>query len=216
MSHEKELYQKCGIKDCVGKPFRVRELWACLLKYISPVRWDTEDINETRQHDEELKYILMVNFVNDNKNRYNEITEAINSGDIKLANRLAHTMKSNAGQLGKTKLQKAAADVEYLLKDGKNLVTSEHLAILKTELNAVLDEIAPLLSEDTTPQAEVLGREEARELLVKLKPLLEKGNPDCLKFIDALRGIPGSGELIQQMENFDFELATETLDSLDK
>jgi PAS domain S-box-containing protein len=222
MSHEKDLYRKYGMKDCVGKPFRVQELWNCLLKYFTPVKWNTENEAENRQYNEKLKFTLMVNFIKDNQTRYSEITNAINSGDIKLANRLAHTMKSNAGQLGKTKLQKAAEELEHLLKDGKSLVTAEHLAVLEAELTAVLDELAPLVKENAPPpppQAEPIDAEAARVALAELKPLLERGNPDCLKYIDKLRGIQGTNEplvqkLIQQMEDLDFEPALETLASI--
>jgi CheY-like chemotaxis protein len=222
MSHDRELYKKSGMNDCVGKPFRVQELWSCLLKYFTPVRWDKEDEEENKQYNDKLKFTLMVNFVKDNQNRFGEITNAINTGDIKLANRLAHTMKGNAGQLGKTKLQKAAGDVENQLEDGENLVTAENLSVLETELNAVLGELAPLVKESTPPsQAQPLSGQESRELLEKLKPLLESGNAECLKYIDKLRGINGSGEilvrtLIQQMEDLDFDPALETLEKLIK
>jgi CheY-like chemotaxis protein len=34
MSHDKELYEKSGMKDSVTKPFRTNELLACLTKYL--------------------------------------------------------------------------------------------------------------------------------------------------------------------------------------
>jgi PAS domain S-box-containing protein len=219
MSHDRELYRKCGMNDCVGKPFKVQELWACLLKYFTPVKWAREKGAESRQYNDKLQFLLMATFVKDNRNRYGEISAAIDSGDIKLANRLAHTLKGNAGQLGKVRLQKAAELVEHLLKDGKNLVTAEHLAVLEAELAAALDELAPLVKEAALPptsQAEPLDAEKAHEVLVELKPLLESGNAECLKYIDKLRGISGTDEplvrkLIQQMEDLDFEDALETL-----
>jgi len=51
-----------------------------------------------------------------------------------------HSLKGNAGQVGKIILQKAAADVEYQLKDGKNMVTGDQLKILKIELEMILNE----------------------------------------------------------------------------
>jgi PAS domain S-box-containing protein len=213
MSHDRDLYLKCGMKDCVGKPFRVQELWACLMKYFTPVKWDKESETENRQYNEKLKFSLIVTFVKENKDRYGEIVNALNSGDIKLANRLVHTLKSNAGQLGKNRLQKAAAATEYLLKDGQNQVTSENLAVLESELNAVLDELSPLVKDPEPPPlaAEALDAEDAHAVLVELKPLLESGNTESLRFIDTLRCIPGTEKLIQQMEDLDFELALGTL-----
>jgi CheY-like chemotaxis protein len=34
MAHDRELYKKIGMKDCLGKPFRTRELLECLTKYL--------------------------------------------------------------------------------------------------------------------------------------------------------------------------------------
>jgi CheY-like chemotaxis protein len=221
MSHDKEHYQRIGMKDCVGKPFRAQELWSCLLKYLTPVEWKAEGEAEKNQNEEKLRNTLITRFVKDNQDKYMEITGAIDCGDIKLANRLAHTLKSNAGLLGKTVLQKTAEEIEYSLEDGKNHVTAEQLNRLEAELQSVLDELEPLVKETESRQApvEALNKEEALELLTELKPLLESGNPECMKHVDALRGIPGSGEhmvqmLIQQINDLDFKQALETLEEL--
>jgi len=46
--------------------------------------------------------------------------------------------------------------------------------------------------------------------------MLEMGNPDCTKFIDVLNKIPGTEDLIEQIDDFDFELAMTTLTELKK
>jgi signal transduction histidine kinase/CheY-like chemotaxis protein len=234
MSQDMELYQKCGMKDCIGKPFKAQELWDCLMKYLKPVESKAEDEAENRQYDEKLMLLLKATFVRDNKARCSEITAAITAGDIKLANRLVQTLKSNAGQLGKARLQKAAEDIEHLLADGKNHVTQSLLNILETELNAVLNDFKPQVKKSTpsapsqpeqfetsTDWNEVkevtpLDAETTQVMFTELEPLLEAGNPQCLKYIDKLRGIPGTEKLIQQMEDLDFEEATETLSEIRK
>ena len=80
-----------------------------------------------------------------NENIFGEIEKAMEANDIKLAHRLAHNLKGNAGILEQTGLQIAAADIELRLKDGTNSVTPGQLAVLETELNLVLDKIRPLL-----------------------------------------------------------------------
>jgi signal transduction histidine kinase/CheY-like chemotaxis protein len=219
MAHDRELYKKIGMKDCLGKPFRVQELYSFLSKYLTPGKWDSEGIGENKQFNDNLKSKLIVSFVKDNKTRYSEIANALNSGDIKLAHRIVHTLKSNAAQLGKTKLQKASEDAESLLENGINQLAPEHLTVLETELNAVLNELTPLVEENAPTKAEPLNVEKAREVFAELKSLLENGDADCLQYIDALRGITGTNEalvqiLIQQIENFDFEPALETLGKL--
>ena len=56
--------------------------------------------------------------------------------------------------------------------------------------------------------------EKARELIAELMPLLKRGDPACLQFIETLRGIQGSEELVRQMENYEFVMATETFSRL--
>ena len=220
MAHDRELYRRNGIPDCVGKPFTSRELWRCLLQYFTPLRWETATDARGANVDTQLHQKLMARFVKDNQAKYAEIAEAIAAHDIQLAHRLAHTLKGNAGLLGETRLQKAATDVEQLLRDGKNLVTPPHMIVLDTELSAVLKEYSLMLEGSEPPPAAVrsepLDAERARTLIAELQALFESGNPECLKCIDELRAMPGSETLIQQMEDFDFEPAIATLAELQR
>jgi hypothetical protein len=85
-------------------------------------------------------------------------------------------------------------------------------------LNAALKEFEPLVVEDAapSPQSKPLGNEQAKELLEVLNVLLDGGNPDCLQLLDDVRNIPGSEELAQQIEYFEFDLAMKTLAQLQK
>jgi CheY-like chemotaxis protein len=218
MTNEKILYKENGMPDCVGKPFTSHDLWRCLLRYLVPV--EMKKINES-PHDEsndKLQKMLQTHFAKHNQEKFEEIANAVGTGDIKLAHRLAHTLKGNAGQLGKTSLQKAAAKIEALLKDGKNMVTEEHLNVLQAELTAVLNELAPMaveappLPEKTTI---VFNREKAQELADRLESLLKKGSPESIKLIDEIRvTIPASEELVEQIEDFEFETALSSLAKL--
>jgi len=142
MSNDKEVYAMSGMADHIGKPFTSQELWRCLLKYFKPIKWQEIDKERSRQIDSELRKKLIKNFLEINKEKYSEITNAINAGDLTLAHRMAHTLASNAGQLDKDNLQKTAEDIENRLKDGKNLVTPELMEKFKDELNDALAEFA--------------------------------------------------------------------------
>ena len=224
MHDDIEFYRTSGMDECIGKPFSAQELWRCLLKYFTPVSWQVVKENRQTQLESELRQKLIHNFVKDNKNRFCEIKNALDIGDIKLAYRLVHTLKSNAGHLNKTRLQFAAANFEQQLKDGKNTVSLQQMQILETELEAALSQFdaeleanpaAPLVQ--SAAHAEPLDAAAVQELILKLEKLLELGNPECLNFVDKLRRIPlknstspGSliWELIQHIENFDFEQAS--------
>ena len=219
MSNDLEIYRKSGMHDCVGKPFTSQELWHCLMKYFTPI---DRGISSKRKHleaDVEFQRSLQKLFVRSNRNKYDEIVNALNAGDIALAHRLAHTLKGNAGQIGKSLLQQAAADVEFLLKDGNNRVMAEELDILKAELSIVLFEFSAFIDEPENRDAAAgtaLDPERMRELLDKLEPLLKDGNSECMRYTSALRAIPGGSRLIQQMEDYDFEPAVVTLAELKK
>ncbi|MDR1839508.1 MAG: response regulator [Treponema sp.] len=224
MSDEMNVYKTKGINDCVSKPFTSQELWRCLLKYFKPVDQQTEEKNRYSQDETELRNRLVINFVNDSRNTFSNITQALNTGDIKLAHRLAHTLKGNAGQLGKTTLQQAAANVEKNLKDGENLVTEQQMNALETELNAALVEFEETLHELSQSGAETeaesdpqwLDSESARKVIEELEPLIETGNPKCRQSLHSLRRIHGSEELIKQLYELDFEPALNTLTKLKK
>ena len=227
MSNDREIYRMNGINDCIGKPFTSHELWRCLMKYFKPLNLQAMNKVRQTQTDDELRRKLIVSFVKDNKNRFGEITDALNRGDNKLAHRLAHTLKSNAAHFEKNLLRQAASDIEDQLKDGKNHVTPKQLAVLEMELETALAELTAELSANTTVQSaedsqsaadnsEPLDKEAAEELFEKLEPMLEMGNLDCRNFINDLRRIPETEKLIQQMEDLDFHEALTTLGELKK
>nr|AGS52168.1 sensory box histidine kinase/response regulator [uncultured bacterium contig00049] len=218
MSSDIAIYKASGMNDYVGKPFTSQELWRCLMKYFTPVSIGIGENNLTIEADKEFMHNLQLSFYKNNQRKYEEIVAALEAGDIKLAHRLVHTLKSNAGQIGKTILQKAAASVEHLLKGGTNLASQEDLRILDTELTSTLNELAPLIYEVKDQGGEIpvkeLNPQETRELLEKLEPLLKTGNTECLNYKDELRGVNGSEVLLQQMDDFDFESAILTLKAL--
>jgi len=144
LSTDKELYIKSGMPDYLGKPFTSQMLWRCLLKYFTPVKHKQVSENTLNEEDAAMQKIFQTSFVNENQNRFVEIASAIKNNDLELAHRLAHSLKGNAGQIGKTRLQSAAADVELTLKNREKPVTEEQLKTLETELNIVLKELAPL------------------------------------------------------------------------
>ena len=142
MFNDREIYKKSGMIECVGKPFSTQELWRCLMKYFTPISSGV-DKNANLEANLEYQKKFQGLFVKNNKDKFQEIVDALDSGDIVLAHRHVHSLKGDAGHIGKIILQKAAGDVEQNLKDGKKLVTAEQLNILKMELDLVLSEFAP-------------------------------------------------------------------------
>ena len=223
MISDREQYRTIGMHDCVGKPFTSQELWRCLLKYLKPVERKTVSEHSQTEADVQLEKMLQIHFLKHYKTKIAEVAQAMELSDIKLAHRLVHTLKSNAGQLGKMRLQEIARNIEELLATGKAADAGKQLGVLESELLAVLDEFSKLRLEEPDDSAgqiaaaeEKFTKEKAQELAEKIKPLLKSGNPECLRFIDSIRVIPRSQQMIQQMEEFDFELALDSLAELEK
>ncbi|MDR2693276.1 MAG: transporter substrate-binding domain-containing protein [Chitinispirillales bacterium] len=146
LSSDRELYERSNMYDCIGKPFTSQELWRCLLKHIKPID-KQQDRNNEQAYGDDILLEMRTIFVNDNQNTFAEFMEAIRHCDIQKANRIAHTLKSNAGTIGKPALQAAALDAEKRLANGENTLTPECLKTMETELNAVLAELESLRTE---------------------------------------------------------------------
>jgi HPt (histidine-containing phosphotransfer) domain-containing protein len=180
----------------------------------------TEKTNILAGLDPEFVKSLRALFVKNNRNKHEEIVNALERQDIMIAHRLAHTLKSNSAQLGKTGLQKIAAEIELKLKDGQNLTTKEMLDNLEKELNTVLNDFSSQVDEAPSmltkaASTEVLSMEETQALIGKLETLLKMGSPDSLKLADDLQRLPGEQipekkTLLEQIENFDFDKALVT------
>jgi len=236
MSNDLDIYKTSGMNDCVGKPFTSQELWRCLLKYLKPVSggnvidktkirdlkwsWTEPSENDQFEFDAEFRRSLVKTFLRGNQTKFDEIYKALAGGDIKLAHRMAHSLKSNAGQLGQVNLQKAAADVEDQLKDGKNLATPKQLALLDAALSEALfdldAQVAQFEGRVTQNLKAEFNEEKTKELFDKLEELLKRGNPECQALVSDIQAIPESALIIQYIEDFEFDKALSELNELKK
>jgi CheY-like chemotaxis protein len=215
MANDLEHYVTSGMVGYVGKPFSTQELWSCLLEHLTPVSSASVDKYIQRIEEETFLKQLQLNFVKSSQNTCANIKTALDQGDIKLAHRLAHTLKGTAGQIGEKRLQEAAAVTEGMLLDEKNLLTAEQMHTLEMELTSVLEKLAPMLAEsDASSKPVMTDREQIRELLARLEPMLTSRNPECMNLIDDLRAIPGAEELVRHIEEFEFKQALAALTEL--
>ena len=224
MTDDIELYKTNGILDCVSKPFTSQELWKCLLKYFKPVSISAIDNSHRMKEDEKLQKMLMVNFVKENQAVFAKIMKAADDGDIKGAHRLAHTLKSNAGQIGEKNLQSAAAAVEAMFKSGMDSnnplpfpIDGGKTAALETELAAVLDKLAPLLAAVNEGEGkEITDTAVIQEIIGKLEPMLMRSNPESLYLLKDIRAIHGTEDLALHIEEFNFKQAIAELSDFKK
>ncbi|MDR0331340.1 MAG: response regulator [Chitinispirillales bacterium] len=240
MTTDREAYKEYGMNEYLSKPFAAQDLWSCLLNYIEPLsREEAAAVtaaaaatagaeNEAAQaqevqqqsEDDKLRMRLISNFLKDNKTKDQDIKNAIDAGDIKLAHRLAHTLKGVAGLVGQPGLQSASYAIENALNTGDVQTAVGGLGLLGAELKKTLAELAAVWeaaqpkAAAQEPAAASIDKFQALALIDKVRPLLESGDSDCIALVEGLKSIPESKKLIEQIEDYDFELALETLDEI--
>ena len=208
MADEIELYKLNGMPDCISKPFTSQTLWKCLLRYFKQVDDSFEDDDDQASYEAKMLVQLRLNFVKDNQTTFDDIVQAVENRDFTLAHRLAHSLKSNAGQIGEKKLQETAAVLEDILADGQTIPDPDQLKLLEDDLNAVLDELAPLLIEKSNRQkTESISEQSITKLFDKLEVMLKNRNPECITLLSDIQMISGTEELAWFVEEFEFRKA---------
>jgi len=215
MSNDLELYKQSGMLDYLGKPFTSQELWKCLIKHLPVANYVAVDKGDLSKQEEETLKQLKIYFVKNNQSTFASIKHALDIGDAKLAHRLAHTLKGNAGQIGEKSLQEAARIVEGNLKNEDGSVTLAQLEHLDTALQKVLEKLKPLLVESQPDNNnEAANSEKALEIIGRLEPILLKRKSEYMNMFDEIQSIPNSEDVIQYLEDFEFKKALDELSKI--
>ena len=215
-----EEFIESGFDGFVSKPIQTMQLNEVLTKFIRDKQPPEVLAKAVAKHPAETEGIddflnradiaekMRIEFAKNHKKTFLNITQSLESGDMKTAHRLAHTVKSSAGLIGEATLAQIAGSVEASLNNSIS-ITSGQLSDLEKELFRVLEGI------EVPPQRlEVASGVNAQELLCKLEPLLEARDIKCLDLLDELRKIPEAAILARQVENFDFSVAIGNLETL--
>jgi HPt (histidine-containing phosphotransfer) domain-containing protein len=126
-----------------------------------------------------------------------------------------HTLKSNAGYLGKKELQNIAFSLEQSLH-GESNCAPEQLNVLERELKKALCELEPLLKEANPEKTKVvqIDSNKLEILFAELEPLLKAGDFDAENYVEKLQGIFGMEELAQRIDEYDFEGALKLMSEI--
>jgi len=222
-----EEYVKSGYDGFISKPIQIKHLDANLRKFIRDKQppevieaailsrssraanaASRGDINDF-QNDAELVRELRIDFARRYKNLFDDICNAIDSGDNKKANRLIHTLKGSAGLIHESSLEQCAWHLEKQLLHGETPLYAE-LSVLGDKLRSVLDDIGEpdvnIFSNDET-----LDEEMIITLFNQLETALSLQDLSSLDLLKEIRKIPGTDVLCEQVRDFDFQLALKTL-----
>src|SRR5271170_2844800 len=248
-----EERQRCldaGMNDHVSKPIDPDALFSTLLRWAKPRREHAVEPQATpikAVDDSILPEIAGINQVEglarvaDNKQLYRkllaqfaakqgdaavQISAALESRDLKLAERIAHTIKGVAGNLGIGQVFAAAEKLERAIRDAgaaEPALVEEFAQVLSRQVHA----ISQAMRDTTTDQSarEVRGKEfdavAASAAIAHLRALLQWCDADAAEAFLAVKSIlegalerPRLDVLSTAISEFDFEEALLKLDEI--
>jgi two-component system sensor histidine kinase/response regulator len=167
------------------------------------------------------RYMKMLNsYVVTQEHAAAAIRDALNARDYETAERLAHTAKGVAGNIGATELQAIAVTLEKLIKEKSDdhLIESQ-LVIFANALAEVIEHIKiVLLPQEHKPGSEVTNSENTNKVLTELATLLINDESEALDILeenlDLLRYVFGDELFVkfdQAVRSYDFEKAHQLL-----
>ncbi len=196
---------------------------------------DTRSGLAITMHNLKLYRKLLIKFHDAEIDFVQNFQEARNSDDPTAATRCAHTLKGVAGNIGATAVQQAADALESACKQNASPIDE-----IDPLLEQVINELAPVLnglskleeaerllvqqnmrSADNQNTMSDMDTEKTRELMIKLRNLLEDSDAEATDLIEELENLPGlsaHAKLLQRLSNtigeYDFEAALEELTAL--
>jgi signal transduction histidine kinase/CheY-like chemotaxis protein/HAMP domain-containing protein len=178
-----------GLLETVGRYYRVAETRAAVA---SPVALDTKAGLSRVAGNQVLYQKLLRQFIEQQASVAGQITEALDRKDTPLAERLAHTLKGVAGNIGAVQVQSAAGVLEKAIRDGAQVddVRSATQQVTTT-LAPVIAEIRSLLGANLVePQkapdtsSAPVDIAQSREAAAKLRTLLSELDPAAIDWLE--------------------------------
>lgn len=169
---------------------------------------------------------VLARFRNEYRHAGAAIRQALDAGDLVLAQRRAHTLKGAAGMIEAVPLRQEANRLEQLLRSGADDELEPLLARLQVELERVLrelDAVAAALPEQAPVRsagraATAVSDSAAGDALERLALLLDEGNGDAVDLVRdaapalaARLGDDAYAAVAEAVESFDFDGALDLL-----
>jgi CheY-like chemotaxis protein len=248
MVGDREISLEAGMNEHITKPIDPEKLKSMLIKWIKPrnmisVRESDRDALspdeealpqfETINTEKGIQNIagniklyrkLLRDFADDNRCSAGDIYKHIESGYYQKALIAVHTIKGLAGTLAAAGLFETAAGLEEaLMKERYDRLELLYLPFAEA-LKAVLEELqaSALLEAGLSPVRKgSIDRLKARQLIEKLRPLLEEGNAETTDMLNEIAETLSSGQtaaladrLVEQIDSLDFDEAIATLNEI--
>jgi len=241
MEQDLEKAREAGMVSHVAKPVDPEKLYRTLVEFIAPDpakpfdvkkdestggarRWDRAGLPERLPGidiDDGLSHLggnaqaymkLLRRFPEGMGRSAGSIRTCLGKSEMNEAVRLAHSLKSVAGNIGAMKLFAASRDAELALKAGRD--AAAELSAMDRALAEVVSGIVAWMKtakKDRPHETAVAGGERLREMVKSLEALLKDDDTAALEIIDEIynMGIPDIHDLLaimkKHVESYDFE-----------
>ena len=238
---------EAGMNDHIAKPVNSRQMFATIGRYIkrqplvNPLLqpaaenlggWDGAagipdipglDVKDSLQRmdgDKNLYLSLLRLFVDTRAGSAAAIENALENKEWALAERLAHTSKGVAGNIGAPALESAAGILENAIKNRSQEAISEKLQQFANELEALLATLhntLPGLSDEVTDDEPEFDLAQAAPVISRLYRYIIESDGKAEDYLydhkSQLAGLPKGAikQIEQHLANFDFDAALNTL-----
>ncbi|HCT99040.1 MAG TPA: hypothetical protein DF614_02885, partial [Methylococcaceae bacterium] len=255
MAEDKEKCFAAGMNDFVTKPIDLEQLFHVLLKWISPKHQTVAQNEHEHHHDYAdditlpsidgidveigLKRILgkkkfylamLSSYAQNQATIAQQIREALSKADYASAERIAHSTKGLSGNIGATKLQKMAAELEKMIAnkppqadiDEKLSCFEQEQSGILAALNAAMATQSPL---NNTPDSEknAIDLTQALLILAQLTELLTEQDHATVKFfethsalLEATLGAEKFNLVRKDVKQYDFDKALARLNTIEE
>jgi signal transduction histidine kinase/CheY-like chemotaxis protein len=246
-----EERQRClaaGMNDHVAKPIDPAALWEAVARFYKPAEGlpaadqpsgpppqevmpsiaglDTNDGLSRVGGNRKLYVKILRQFAEEQSRAFDQVADALSKGNHALAERLAHTLKGVAGNIGAGGVQSAAGVLERLIRDRSNADEIERsrqrvAVVLEPLATAIRAALGPAGSDAPAPvgPAAPTSPARSREAAAQLTALLSDSDPAAGEFIDANRDAlsplfdaAGWSELEALVEAYGFDDAQKRLE----
>jgi len=243
MAGDRERTLTAGMNDHIAKPINVKAMFVTMAKWITPSSSvvtniisapdpiellalpdlqgiDTNAGLAIAAGNKALYKRLLLRFKAGQSNFDEQFADALNDSDESAAERVAHTLRGSAGNIGAKSLASAAEILERQCHEKTENYT-EALNTVLEELAQVIVGLASLAEQATVnvPSDEPLAAEKIIELLVPLTELLQDYDTDAVDILEKLALIitdPAHLSLLKQaqraMDDYDFNGAVASVE----
>jgi two-component system sensor histidine kinase/response regulator len=250
MIEERERCLACGMNDHLTKPIDPNALYQAIMRWCPQAAGQATDGGHARPpatglpHEEwmvegvdvqdglqrmtgnrALYLKMLARFCDYQNDAVARIRAALANGDMRdEAERISHTLKGVAGQLGIKGVQRLAEQVDAEIRAGTKLLELEPLLVhLDAEMQSLLRSLAPILPRSDSDQqdgllASQIDMDATRTLIMRIANLLRESDGEVIDLLEgssqlliAVLGRQAQTEIAHAAREFNFDVALAAL-----